>query len=418
MIFCPSNAHNSIAQSFPEKKYSFTARMSLCIVRESNPCQQLGRLLCYHYTNDAENVYDRRYESQNFQTWIFPYTFSKCHSKKKPKKFFEKRSKIFANQTNLFSFIESCCCFWFVDSQGQWELKKRQEFTISWIFCHSNAHNSNAQSFPDIKYSFTARLSAQFFPKIKYSFTARLSLCIVRESNPCQQLGRLLCYHYTNDAENVYDRRYESQNFQTWIFPYTFSKCHSKKKPKNFFEKRSKFFANQTNLFSFIESCCCFWFVDSQGQWELKKRQEFTISWYFVPLTHTIVLLNLSLKINILLTRVWVYASYGNRTHVNSLEGCYATTTPTMLRMFTIVDMNLRTFKHEFFLTHFLSVTARKNQRNSLGSGVNFSLTRPICSHSSKAVVVSGFLNLKVNGNLKNDKNLLFHDILSLWRTQ
>ena len=25
------------------------------------------------------------------------------------------------------------------------------------------------------------------------------------------------------------------------------------------------------------------------------------------------------------------HASYGNRTHVNSLEGCYATTTPTML---------------------------------------------------------------------------------------
>ena len=24
-----------------------------CIVRESNPCQKLGRLLCYHYTNDA-----------------------------------------------------------------------------------------------------------------------------------------------------------------------------------------------------------------------------------------------------------------------------------------------------------------------------------------------------------------------------
>ena len=319
-------------------------------------------MLWNHYTNDAENVYDRRYESQNFQTWIFPYTFSKCHSNKKPKNFFEKRSKFFANQTNLFSFIESCCCFWFVDSQGQWELKKRQEFTISWIFCHSNAHNSNAQSFPEIKYSFTARLSAQFFPKIKYSFTARLSLCIVRESNPCQQLGRLLCYHYTNDAENVYDRRYESQNFQTWIFPYTFSKCHSKKKPKNFSEKRSKFFANQTNLFSFIESCCCFWFVDSQGQWELKKRQEFTISWYFVPLTHTKVLLNLSLKINILLPRVWVYASYGNRTHVNSLEGCYATTTPTMLRRFTIEEMNLRTFKLGFFLTNILSVTSEKTE--------------------------------------------------------
>ena len=59
-------------------------------------------------------------------------------------------------------------------------------------------------------------------------------------------------------------------------------------------------------------------------------------------------------------------------------------------------------------------LTSRKNQNNSLRSEVNFSLTRPICSHSSKAVVVSGLLVLKVNGNLKNDKNLLFHDILSL----
>ena len=172
----------------------------------------------------------------------------------------------------------------------------------------------------------------------------------------------MLWNHYTNDAENVYDRRYESQNFQTWIFPYTFSKCHSKKKPKKFFEKRSKFFANQTNLFSFIESCCCFWFVGSQGQWEFKKRQEFTISWYFVPLTHTIVMLNLSLKLNILLLPVWIYASYGNRTHVNSLESCYATTTPTMLRRFSIEEMNLRTFKPGFFLTNILSVTSEKTE--------------------------------------------------------
>ena len=85
-----------------------------------------------------------------------------------------------------------------------------------------------------------------------------------------------------------------------------------------------------------------------------------------------------------------------------------------MRKRFTIEEMNFRTFKHGFFLTHFLSVTARKNQRNYLRSGVNFSLTRPICSHSSKVVVVSGLLVLKVNGNLKNDKNLLFHDILSL----
>ena len=69
---------------------------------------------------------------------------------------------------------------------------------------------------------------------------------------------KALCYHYTNDAAKDYDQRDEFQNFQTWIFPHTFSECYIKKKPKYFLEKRSKFFANQTNLFSLIESCCCF----------------------------------------------------------------------------------------------------------------------------------------------------------------
>ena len=131
---------------------------------------------------------------------------------------------------------------------------------------------------------------------------------------------------------------------------------------------------------------------------------------YFVPLTHTIVKFNLSLKTNTLLPPVWVYASYGNRTHVNSLEGCYAYTTSTMLKRFTIEEMIFRTFKQGFFLTHFLNVTSRKNQKNSLRSWVNFSLNRPICSHSLKAVVVSGLLLLKVIGNSKNDKNSLFHE--------
>ena len=130
MIFCPSNAHNSNAQSFPEIKYSFTARLSLCIVRESNPCQQLGRLLCYHYTNDAEKVFDRRDESQNFQTWIFPDKYSECHIRKKPKLFFEKLIVFSLTRLVCFSLIESCR-FWFVTSQGLWEFKKRQDFTIS-----------------------------------------------------------------------------------------------------------------------------------------------------------------------------------------------------------------------------------------------------------------------------------------------
>ena len=107
---------------------------------------------------------------------------------------------------------------------------------------------------------------------------------------------------------------------------------------------------------------------------------------YFVPLTHTIEKFNLSLKIYTLLPVVWAYASYVNRTHVNSLEGCYATTTPLMLRRFTIEEMNSRAFKHGFFLKHLISVTSRKNQNNSLRSGIIFSLTRLICSQLSKAV--------------------------------
>ena len=102
---------------------------------------------------------------------------------------------------------------------------------------------------------------------------------------------------------------------------------------------------------------------------------------YFVPLTHTIVMFKLSLKFHTLFPVVWFHASYVNRTHVNSLKGCYATTTPTMLRRFTIEEINFRTFKHEFFVKQFLSVKSRKNQNNSLRSGVNFLLTRLIFSH-------------------------------------
>ena len=390
MIFCPSNAHNS-NDSFPEFKYSFTARLSLCIVRESDPCQQLGKLLCYHYTNDAEKVYDRRDEFQNFQKRIFPYTFSKCHSKKKPKKFCEKRSKFFANQTNLFSLIESCR-FWFVTSKGQWEFKKRQEITISW-----------------------------YFVPLTHTIVMTLSLNLNILLPPVWVYASYGNRTHVNSLESCYAtttptmlKRFtiEEMNFRTFkkgFFLTHFLSVTARKNQKNFFEKLSKFFANQTSLFSFIESCCCFWFVTSQGHWEFKKRQEITISWYFVPLTHTIVM-TLSLNLNILLPPVWVYASYGNRTHVNSLEVCYAYTTSTMLKRFTIEEMIFRTFKQGFFLTHFLNVTSRKNQKNSLRSWVNFSLNRPICSHSSKAVVVSGLLLLKVIGNSKNDKNSLFHE--------
>ena len=83
-----------------------------------------------------------------------------------------------------------------------------------------------------------------------------------------------------------------------------------------------------------------------------------------------------------------------------------------MLRRFTIEEMNFRTFKHGIFLKHLINVPSRKNQKNSLRSGVIFSLTRLLCSQLSKAVVVSGLLLLKVNGTSKNDKNLLFREYL------
>ena len=74
-----------------------------------------------------------------------------------------------------------------------------------------------------------------------------------------------------------------------------------------------------------------------------------------------------------------------------------------MLRRCSIEEMNLGRDESRKFQTkkHFsLEVSQEKTKKNFLRSGV-FSLTRQICSHSSKAVVVSGLLVLKVNGNLK-----------------
>ena len=134
---------------------------------------------------------------------------------------------------------------------------------------------------------------------------------------------------------------------------------------------------------------------------------------YFVPLTHTIVKFNLSLKLNILLPPVWVYASYGNRTHVNSLEGCYATTTPTMLRRFTIKEMNLRTFKLRFFLTNILSVTSEKTKTILWEADSFFANHTPLFLINRKlSFLVCYFSRTSKrdkNGNSKRDKNLLFH---------
>ena len=150
------------------------------------------------------------------------------------------------------------------------------------MFFPSNAHNSNVQSFPENK----------------YSFTGRLNLCIVQRSNPCQQLGRLLCYHYSNDAERGYDQSGDFQKFQTLIFPCKFSECLIKKKSKLLFEKRNGFLANQTKLFLINRKLLflvCFFSRSLESQ---KNDRKLLFHDCFVSVTHTIVRFNLSLKTN------------------------------------------------------------------------------------------------------------------------
>ena len=115
--------------------FFLTNILSVTSSKNQNESLQLESLLCYHYANDAENVYDRRDEFQIFQIWFFKFGFF---------------------LTNILSATSS------------------------------------------------------------------------KNQNESLQLERLLCYHYANDAEKVYDRRDEFQIFQIWFF-YKYSECHIKK---------------------------------------------------------------------------------------------------------------------------------------------------------------------------------------------
>ena len=226
---------------------------------------------------------------------------------------------------------------------------------------------------------------------------------------PCQQLGRLRCYHYTNDAEKVYDRKNDFQKFQTLILPYKFSECHIKKKPKLLFEKRSCFFACQTNLFLINRKLLFLIFVTSRGHWEVKKRQKFTTLWMFCPSNAQNSIVQSFPESKYYLPVVWVYALYRNWTHVYNLEGCVASSTPTMLRRYTFEEMTSRSFKHWFSLLHFLSVTSRKNQNYCLRSGVVFSLARLICFSLIESCCF-WFVTSRGHWEVKNDRNLLLYE--------
>ena len=49
-----------------------------------------------------------------------------------------------------------------------------------------------------------------FVTGISASFCQRYRFCVVRESNPCQELEKLLCYHFINDASQLLREKKEN----------------------------------------------------------------------------------------------------------------------------------------------------------------------------------------------------------------
>ena len=155
--------------------------------------------------------------------------------------------------------------------------------------------------------------------------------CIVRESNPCQKLGRLLCYHYTNDAHMKYC------DFTMKNSPLE-SKTDWQSESKSAERKRcTKTIANGWQLHrTGIEPMSVAWKAtmlplhqrySHQELWLYnEKRSSCVKNWLTIgekKCREKTLHQNNRQRITI--------ASYGNRTHVNSLEGYYATTTTTML---------------------------------------------------------------------------------------
>ena len=62
---------------------------------------------------------------------------------------------------------------------------------------------------------------------ISASFCQRYRFCLVRESNPCQELEKLLCYHFINDALQLLREKRKTVGFTTHLHQIVMKKVYS-----------------------------------------------------------------------------------------------------------------------------------------------------------------------------------------------
>ena len=63
-----------------------------------------------------------------------------------------------------------------------------------------------------------SRLLNSFVTGISAIFCQRYRFCVVRESNPCQELEKLLCYHFINDASQLLREKKKDAGFTTHLY--------------------------------------------------------------------------------------------------------------------------------------------------------------------------------------------------------
>ena len=72
-----------------------------------------------------------------------------------------------------------------------------------------------------------SRLLNSFVTGFSGSFCQRYRFCVVRESNPCQDLEKLLCYHFINDASQLLREKKKAAGFTTHLYQKLMKKFYS-----------------------------------------------------------------------------------------------------------------------------------------------------------------------------------------------
>ena len=74
-----------------------------------------------------------------------------------------------------------------------------------------------------------SRLLNSFVTSISANFCQRYRFCLVRESKPCQDLEKLLCYHFINDASQLLGEKRKTAGFTTHLYQIVMKKVYSAK---------------------------------------------------------------------------------------------------------------------------------------------------------------------------------------------